>query len=122
MAQEIRFALQLSLAESYIYGSAIIDGESYLINIQQAKDQSIVLPQRHFLDIEEPNQASVSFSNQQDNNNKIGMTVGIIKGQGDIIELYVNEDNVLLALANDLPVDMILLQHDQEKRELNGEA
>jgi hypothetical protein len=112
MAQEIRFALQLSLAESYIYGSAIIDGKSYLINIQQAKDQSIVLPQQHFSDIEESNQASVSFSNQEDNSNKIGMTVSILKGQGDIIELYVNEDNVLLALANDLPVDMILLQHD----------
>jgi hypothetical protein len=38
-----------------------------------------------FPNIEESNQASVSFSNQEDNNNKIGMTVSILKGQGDII-------------------------------------
>jgi hypothetical protein len=63
LEQEVRFVLNLSLAESYIYGTAttIIDGKSYSINIQQATDQLVVLPS-DFCDVRgESSQASVSF-------------------------------------------------------------
>ena len=48
--QQIIFVLNLSLAESYIYGTAIM---SYLINIQQAADKLVVLPA--FFNIESSN-------------------------------------------------------------------
>jgi hypothetical protein len=44
LKQEIGFVLDLSLAESYIYGTATIHDKSYSINIQQATQQLVVLP------------------------------------------------------------------------------
>ena len=44
LKQEIRFVLDLSLAESYIYGQATMYDKSYSINIQQASQQLLVLP------------------------------------------------------------------------------
>jgi hypothetical protein len=113
LEQEVRFVLNLSLAESYIYGTATtIDGRSYSINIQQATDQLVVLPS-DFCDVRgESSQASVSFGRYEDydddNNNKIIIISKIQIGQGDLIEVYLNEDNILLALANKLPVEMAL--------------
>jgi hypothetical protein len=52
--QEIRFVLNLSLAESYIYGTAIMSRKSYLINIQQAADKLVVIP-ADFFNIESSN-------------------------------------------------------------------
>jgi hypothetical protein len=37
-------------------------------------------------------------------------------GQGDIIQVYINDDDVLLALAKDLPIDMILQLKQEDKR------
>ena len=105
LIQEIKFHLQLSLSESYIYGTATMNDKYYSINIQQAKNQSIVLP-RDFSDIGEPINALISFSIYDDNNSsnkKISMTSEIQIGQGDLIEVYLNQDDMLLALANDLP-------------------
>jgi hypothetical protein len=108
LAQEIKFALQLSLSESYISGTASTDDKSYSINIQQGANQLIVLPQ-DFSYIGEPNQALVSFCGDEDNNSKkISMTSKIKIGQGDLIEVYLTQDSRLLALANDLPVEMTI--------------
>lgn len=106
--QEIRFVLNLSLAESYIYGTAIMYDKSYSINIQQAIDKLVVLP-ADFFDIEGSSQALVSFGWPTDSNsNKIIMNSGIKVGQGDLIEVYLNQDNILLTLANNLPIEMTL--------------
>ena len=51
-----------------------MDDKCYSINIQQAKNQLIVLPQ-DFSDIGEPGNALISFSRQKNTNNKeISMT------------------------------------------------
>jgi hypothetical protein len=42
--QENRFVLNLALAESYIYGTAITADNSYSINIQQGSNNLVVLP------------------------------------------------------------------------------
>jgi hypothetical protein len=107
LEQEIRFVLNLNLAESYIYGTASIHDKSYSINIQQATQQSIVLPTDFFY-IQPSSQALVYFGGSMDNNNKIIITSEIKVGQGDFIEVYLNQDNILLALANQLPMKMIL--------------
>jgi hypothetical protein len=108
LAQEIKFALQLSLSESYIGGTAITNDTSYSINIQQGANQLIVLPQE-FSYIGEPNQAFVSFGRDEDNNDKkICITSKIKVGQRDLVEVYLNQDSILLALANDLPLEMII--------------
>jgi hypothetical protein len=106
--QEIRFVLNLSLAESYIYGTAIIYDKSYSINIQQARDKLVVLP-ADFFDIKGSSQALVSFGWPMDSNsNRIIMNSEIKVGQGDLIEVYLNQDNILLTLANNLPIEMTL--------------
>jgi hypothetical protein len=110
LIQEIKFHLQLSLSESYIYGTATLNDKFYSINIQQAKNRSIVLP-RDFSDISEPINALISFSIYDDNNSsnkKISMTSEIQIGQGDLIEVYLDQDDMLLALANDLPVEVTI--------------
>ena len=108
LKQEIGFVLDLSLAESYIYGTATMHDKSYSINIQQATQQSIVLPTDFFY-IQPSSQALVYFEGSMDNNNnKIIITSEIKVGQGDFIEVYLNQDNILLALANRLPVKMTI--------------
>jgi hypothetical protein len=67
LEQEIRFTLNLSLAESYIYGTAIMSDKSYLINIQQASEQLVILPTDFFY-TEPSNRALVSFGGYADNN------------------------------------------------------
>jgi hypothetical protein len=47
--------------------SGCYDGKHYMINIQQAANQLIVLPQDFY--IREPNKALVSFGKNGDNNN-----------------------------------------------------
>ena len=110
LVQEFKFHLQLSLSESYIYGTTALNDKYYSINIQQAKNRSIVLP-RDFSDISEPINALISFSTDDDNNSstkKISMTSEIQIGQGDLIEVYLDQDDMLLALANDLPVEVTI--------------
>jgi hypothetical protein len=108
LQQEIRFVLDLSLAESYIYGTATIYDMSYSINIQQAAQQLVVLPKDSFY-IEASSRASVSFGCSLDNyNTESIVTSEIMVGEGDIIEIYLNQDNVLLALAHELPVQILL--------------
>ena len=43
--RELKFALQLQLSESYIYGTATLNEKDYSINIQQAANRLVVLPQ-----------------------------------------------------------------------------
>ena len=110
--QESKFVLNLSVAESYIYGTAITSDNSYSINIQQANNNLVVLPS-DFVDIKESTEALVSFnlpvdSNNNDNNKKISISSQVKVGQGDLIEVYVNQDDILLTLANNLPVEMTL--------------
>ncbi|MGC2484438.1 MAG: hypothetical protein WA398_11820 [Nitrososphaeraceae archaeon] len=108
--QEFKLHLQLSLSESYIYGTATMNDKYYSINIQQAKNQFIVLP-RDFSDISEPYNALISFSTDDDNNSnnkRISMTSEIQVGQGDLIEVYLDQDDMLLSLAKDLPVEITI--------------
>jgi hypothetical protein len=104
--RELKFALQLELSESYIYGTATLDEKNYSINIQQATNQLIVLPQ-DFSYIGEIDKGLISFSRENDNSNKrISIASEIQVGQGDLIEVYLDQDNLLLSLANDLPTEI----------------
>ena len=105
--RELKFALQLHLSESYIYGTATLDGKDYSINIQQGAKQMIVLP-LDFSYIGELDKALISFSrdNDNNNNNEITITSEIRVGQGDLVEVYLDQDNMLLSLANDLPIEI----------------
>ncbi|MFZ0329152.1 MAG: hypothetical protein WAL66_17805 [Nitrososphaeraceae archaeon] len=106
--QQIRFVLNLSLAESYIYGTAIMSDKCYSINIQQATDDLVVLP-ADFSDIEWSSKALVSFGlSMASYSNKITIISEIKVGPGDLIEVYLNQDNILLALANNLPLELTL--------------
>ena len=108
LVQELKFLLQLSLNESYIYGTATMDDKCYSINIQQAGNQLIVLPQ-DLSDFGGPANALISFSRQKNSNNKeISMTSDIQVGQGDLIEVYLDQDDMLLSLAKDLPVEVTI--------------
>jgi hypothetical protein len=76
-----------------------------MINIQQAANQLIVLPQDFY--IREPNKALVSFGKNGDNNNKkVSTALEIQKGQGDLIEEY--PDDILL-YAIELPAEITLM-------------
>ena len=113
LEQKIRFVLDLSLAESYIYGTATIitSNNSYSINIQQATQQLIVLPTDVFYN-EPADRALISFGRLSDksknSNNNISIISEIKLGQGDLIEVYLNEDDIILDLANNLPMEMTL--------------
>ena len=113
LEQKIRFVLDLSLAESYIYGTATIitSNNSYSINIQQATQQLIVLPTDVFYN-ELADRALISFGRLSDksknSNNNISIISEIKLGQGDLIEVYLNEDDIILDLANNLPTEMTL--------------
>lgn len=107
--RELKFALQLQLSESYIYGTATLDEKDYSINIQQAANQLVVLPQ-DFSYIGEIDKGLISFSRENDNNNKrISIASEIQVGQGDLIEVYLDQDNILLSIANDLPIEISIL-------------
>jgi hypothetical protein len=109
LIQDIRFILQLSLSESYIYGTATIDGKIYFINIQQAGNRLIVLPSD--FEIVEQNNALISFIGDADSNindKRISMTSEIQVGQGDLIEVYLDQDEMLLSLAKDLPAEITI--------------
>jgi len=106
--QENRFVLNLALAESYIYGTAITVDNSYSINIQQGSNNLVVLPS-DFFNIEESSEALVSFDLPVDSNsNKISITSEVKVGRADLIEVYISQDNILLTLANNLPIEMTL--------------
>jgi hypothetical protein len=113
LEQKIRFVLDLSLAESYIYGTATIitSNISYSINIQQATQQLIVLPTDVFYN-EPADRTLISFGRlsekSKNSNNNISIISEIKLGQGDLIEVYLNEDDIILDLANNLPMEMIL--------------
>ena len=107
--RELKFTLQLQLYESYIYGTATLDEKDYSINIQQAANQLVVLP-RDFSYIGEIDKGLISFSRENDNNNKrISIASEIQVGQGDLIEVYLDQDNILLSIANDLPIEISIL-------------
>ena len=106
--REIKSHLHLNLSESYIYGTATINGKDYSINIQQAAKQMIVLPP-DFSYIGELDKALISFRRDNDNNDKkISVPSQIHVGQGDLIEVYLDQDDVLLSLANNLPIEITI--------------
>jgi hypothetical protein len=76
-----------------------------MINIQQAAKQMIVLPQDFY--IREPNRALVPFGKNGDNNNKkVSTALEIRKGQGAVINYYLND---ILLYANELPAEITLM-------------
>jgi hypothetical protein len=107
--RELKFALQLQLSESYIHGKATLNEKDYSINIQQAANRLVVLP-KDFSYIGEIDKGLISFSRENDNNNKrISIAAEIQVGQGDLIEVYLDQDNILLSIANDLPIEINIL-------------
>lgn len=108
LKQESKFLLNLELGESYIYGTAFTSDNSYSINIQQASNNLIVLPS-DFTDITDLSEALVSFGlSGHSNTSKIFVRSEVKVGQGDLIEVYISQDDVLLNLSNQLPVEMTL--------------
>jgi hypothetical protein len=109
LEQESKFILNLELDESYIYGTAFTSDNSYYsINIQQASNTLVVLPS-DFINIGESREALVCFGLSGDSDkNKIFVRSEVKIGRGDIIEVYLSQDDVLLTLSNHLPVEMTL--------------
>ena len=68
----------------------------------------IVLPP-DFSYIGELDKALISFGRDNDNNDKkISVPSKIHVGQGDLIEIYLDQDDVLLSLANNLPIEITI--------------
>jgi hypothetical protein len=108
------------LAESYIYGTATMNDKYYSINIQQAKNQFIVLP-RDFSNISEPYNALISFSTDDNSSNKkISMTSEIQIGQRDHIKVYLDQDDMLLSLAKDLPLEITIRMYTTSPADNEG--
>ena len=106
LEQNSKFMLNLELGESYIYGTASTSDNSYSINIQQASNTLVVLPSDF---IKESREALVCFGLYGDSDkNKIFVRSEVKIGRGDLIEVYLSQDDVLLTLSNHLPVEMIL--------------
>ena len=106
LEQNSKFMLNLELGESYIYGTASTSDNSYSINIQQASNTLVVLPSDF---IKESREALVCFGLYGDSDkNKIFVRSEIKIGRGDLIEVYLSQDDVLLTLSNHLPVEMTL--------------
>ena len=69
----------------------------------------VVLTQDFSL-IGEIDEGLISFSRENDNNNKrISVASEIQVGQGYLIEVYRDQDNILLSIANDLPIEINIL-------------
>jgi hypothetical protein len=108
LEQDCKFKLNLELSESYIYGTAFTSDNSYSINIQQASNTLVVLPS-DFINIGESPEALVRFGLSADSDkNKIFVRSEVKIGRGDLIEVYLSQDDVLLTLSNHLPVEMTL--------------
>gem|GEM_PF-1924537 len=109
LEQVNKFILNLELGESYIYGTAFTSDNSYYsINIQQASNTLVVLPS-DFINIGESREALVCFGLSGDSDkNKIFVRSEVKIGRGDLIEVYLSQDDVLLTLSNHLPVEMTL--------------
>lgn len=108
LEQDCKFKLNLELSESYIYGTAFTSDNSYSINIQQASNTLVVLPS-DFINIGESREALVCFGLSGDSDkNKIFVRSEVKIGRGDLIEVYLSQDDVLLTLSNHLPVEMTL--------------
>jgi hypothetical protein len=108
LEQDCKFILNLELSESYIYGTAFTSDNSYSINIQQASNNLIVLPS-NFTNMEESREALVCFGLSGDSDkSKIFVRSEVKIGRGDLIEVYLCQDDVLLTLSNHLPVEMTL--------------
>ena len=106
LEQNSKFMLNLELGESYIYGTASTSDNSYSINIQQASNTLVVLPSDF---IKESREALVCFGLYGDSDkNKIFVRSEVKIGRGDLIEVYLSQDDVLLTLSNHLPVEMTL--------------
>ena len=108
LEQDTKFILNLELGESCIYGTAFTCDNSYPINIQQASNNLVVLPS-DFINIKESREALVCFRLSGDSDkNKIFPSSEVKIGPGDLIEVYMSQDDVLLTLSNHLQVEMTL--------------
>jgi len=108
LEQDSKFILNLELGESYIYGTAFTSDNTYSINIQQASNTLVVLPS-DFINIGESREALVCFGLSGDSDkNKIFVRSEVKIGRGDLIEVFLSQDDVLLTLSNHLPVEMTL--------------
>jgi hypothetical protein len=82
--------------------------KTYSINIQQATKQLLAPPKDSF-NIEPSSRASILFGCAIDNHsNEIIVTSGIKVGKGNLTEVYLSQDNVILALTHELLVEMTL--------------
>ncbi len=82
--------------------------KTYSINIRQATKQLLAPPKDSF-NIEPSSRASVLFGCSIDNHsNEIIVTSEIKVGQGNLTEVYLSQDNVILALTHELLVEMTL--------------
>ena len=108
LEQESKFVLNLELGESYIYGTSFTSDNSYSINIQQGRNNLIVLPS-DFTNIKESREALVCFVlSGHSETNQIFVRSEIKVGRGDLIEVYLSQDTDLFTLSNHLPVEMTL--------------
>jgi hypothetical protein len=108
LEQESKFILNLELGESYIYGTAFTSDNSYSINIQQASNNLVVLPS-NFTNMEESRKALVCFGLSGDSDkDKIFVRSEVKIGRGELIEVYLSQEDVLLNLLNHLPIEMTL--------------
>ena len=82
--------------------------KTYSINIQQAAKQLLAPPKDSFY-IEPSSRASVLFGcSIANHSNEIIVTSGIKVGQGNLTEVYLSQDNVILPLTHQLLVEMTL--------------
>jgi hypothetical protein len=119
LEQDSKFMLNLELGESYIHGTASTSDNSYSINIQQASNTLVVLPS-DFINIAESREALVCFGLSGDSDkNKIFVRSEVKIGRGDLIEVYLSQDDVLLTLSNHLPAEMTLHIAHSDVRKLD---
>jgi hypothetical protein len=93
------FKLKVSLAESYLYGTAEYGENTFTINIQGGRT-GVVLP----YDFEPLEEILIHFSTES--GKRYSLRSKVEKG-ADMIEIY--DDDLTLRLANDLPILMTVI-------------
>jgi hypothetical protein len=101
----LNIKLNLDLAESYMYGTASCNGESYAINIQSGKPQ-LILP-KEIYQYFDSNILHADFKTEEEKDIKIDLPA---RTGRDMIEIY--DDRLALETAwngGDLPVSVQLI-------------
>lgn len=115
-----RFSLDLSLGESYIYGTtrAPGDGRYYAINIQSGR-AGVALPGE--LGVEQGETVEVAFETAGGYKIAAGQVEVERGGSDDMIEVFVQDDSRLAELAaaaaGGLPVSMAIMRATADRQE-----